>query len=532
MDVLLIGIDAACRGVLKPLFADDRLPTLSSLLADGVEAPLESHVPPWTPAMWPSIYTGVNPGKHGVFSFLQYEGYDWDVISADRVREHALWELLDYHDETSVVVNVPVTHPPSSFDGALLPGYTAPESPDCHPPGLLDAVTEAIGSYQLYPDRDDTGGPDAYTELVGQRGAAFRYLTEDYDPSFGFLQFQTTDTVFHDHPGEHALVKAIYERVDTEIERTLEQCDPDTVFVVSDHGIGEYTGVGFRMNTFLEQHGYVEPTESGAGMPSWAPIRDGRLRSGGDDSTAGPDLLTHLGATLSRVGITTRRVGRLLDRAGLTDTVASIVPDGLVRAGQRQIDFSASTAFMRARIELGVRINLEGRDPDGVVAPAEYDAVRSSLIELLSGVQTPGGEPVFERVAPREEFFDGPYAEEAVDIVTIPNEYNHFLTADLLAEPFGPPGQPWNHKREGLFIATGTAIEGTHREPHLFDVAPTVLSALEIPPSDRMDGAVLPIVEPVAPQSYPPYETDESETSRGDGAVADRLATLGYLDST
>lgn len=546
MDGLVIGIDAACSDVLTPLFEDDCLPTLQELFEDGQSGPLKSHVPPWTPSMWPSIYTGVNPGKHGVFSFLSYDGYDWDVVNATDVREYALWELLSENGLTSVVVNVPVTHPPGEFDGALIPGYAAPERPTCHPAGLLDDVEDYLGEeYRLYPEQTESTDEarENYCDLIRIRGEAFRYLTERYDPEFGFLQFQGTDTVFHEHPGELGLVRSIYEAVDEEISKTLAAYDPEIICVVSDHGMGRYDGYGFRMNSYLESEGYVTPREDGQGMPSWEPIRDNQLRYGadgttGDEETAhGPSILERGLGLAARVGITTRRVGRVLDRVGLHDTVAAFIPGSVIRAGQRQIDFESSRAYMRARIELGVRINLAGREPNGVVSPDEYDAVRSELIELLSGVQTPDGDRLFDAVEPRETYFWGPYAAEAVDIVTVPADFDHFLTADLLPKTFGPTGQPWNHKRHGVFSLSGMGIDtdGTATDDvsdreaaHVFDVAPTVLAALDCAVSDRMDGELLCGIEAAGSKSYPAYE--ERQRSTETASVEERLSNLGYLD--
>jgi predicted AlkP superfamily phosphohydrolase/phosphomutase len=184
---------------------------------------------------------------------------------------------------------------------------------------------------------------------------------------------------------------------------------------------------------------------------------------------------------------------------------------------------------MRARIDLGVRINLAGREPDGVVSPDEYEAVRADLVDLLSGVETPDGDPVFEEVVPREAYFEGPYVDEAVDVVTVPADFDHFLTADLLDEPFREPGQPWNHKRTGVFAAAGDGVEGDAvRDAHVFDVAPTVLAAMGHPVSDRMDGRVLSAVEPTGERSYPAYDGTGERAANGD--VAERLEDLGYLE--
>jgi predicted AlkP superfamily phosphohydrolase/phosphomutase len=174
IDVLLVGVDAACHDVLDPLFRDGELPTLQSIFGRGVDGPLESQIPPWTPSAWPSLYTGTNPGKHGVFGFLNFEGYEWDVANATHVTSRPLWQLLDQHGHSSVVVNVPMTHPPRPFDGALVPGYVAPEEPQCHPEGLMSDVEETVGEYRIYSESQD-GPADAETfrDFAMTRGEVF-----------------------------------------------------------------------------------------------------------------------------------------------------------------------------------------------------------------------------------------------------------------------------------------------------------------------------------------------------------------------
>ena len=92
METLLVGIDACSLPVFREFFEEGRLPTLRSLVADGFAAPLESQISRWAPSAWPSLYTGVNPGKHGVFGYVAHEGYDRRVVTADDVREFTMWE--------------------------------------------------------------------------------------------------------------------------------------------------------------------------------------------------------------------------------------------------------------------------------------------------------------------------------------------------------------------------------------------------------------------------------------------------------
>ncbi|WP_049899719.1 alkaline phosphatase family protein [Natrinema sp. J7-1] len=539
LDTLLIGIDAGCLPVFERLFEADRIPTIERLCSTGVTAPLESQMPPWTPSAWPSLYTGVNPGKHGAVGFVGYDGYDWHVTSNDDVRPQPLWTLLARHDRSSVVVNAPVTHPPDEFDGAVIPGFLGPEQPPCHPEGLLDDVRDAIGEYRVYPNytRDDDSLSDRekiaeYRELVRLRGEAFRYLAAEFEPDFGFVQFQKTDTVFHEFSGEQRHVDRVYEATDEQIGEILAACDPDRVFLVSDHGMGEYEGYEFRVNEYLRDMGFLETTTGGKGMPSWTPMRR-RLREGEAYDTWEPGPIARAASVAARFGVTARRIRAVLERVGLADLAVEYAPSGVSRTANEQVDFAESEAYVRARTELGVRLNLEGREPMGVVPPDEYEERREELMRALQAVETPDGEPFFETVAPREQYFHGEHVEETVDIVTIPTDFDHMLSEQVGDGDYFGPAEPWNHKLQGVFVAAGEGIDEdtTLERAHLFDVAPTIMAAMGVPYSDRMDGSVVPVVDPIDSMAYPAYEAGNGERRPApDEAVTDRLADLGYLN--
>ena len=523
LNTLLVGIDAACFPVLVPQFRTDDLPTLQRLFETSGE--LESQIPPWTASAWPSVYTGMNPGKHGVFDFLSFDGYDWDVVSSTHVRRRFLWELLDLHGYRSVVVNAPVTAPPRPFDGALVPGYMAPESPACHPEGLLDDIEAAIGTYEVYGDADSA------TDRVRSRGEAFRYLADRFDPAFGFLQFQWTDTICHERPGDTDALGAVYRAVDEQIAETLDACEPRNVVVVSDHGIGPYSGFEFRVNEFLAEHGYVTVRRGGDGMPTWADTRDTRLRQGAETTRPTARLLDRLAASAATDGLTSQRLGSLFEAMGLRSFVLDHVPTSTVSAATEQVDFARSRAYMRSRTECGVRLNVEGREPDGVVPQSAYDDERRAIIELLRDATCPDGSPVFEAVVPREEVLYGPEAHRAVDIVTVPTGFDQFLSARLGGGVFDQPSEPWNHKRMGVIAARGPDIDesASLANASLFDVAPTVLATFGVPADADMDGRTLPIVDDAGEREYPAHETD-APTESAPETVAQRLSDLGYIE--
>lgn len=533
LDTLLVGIDAACAEILDPLRADGQIPNLRSLFEQGVSGGLESQIPPWTASAWPSMYTGVNPGKHGVFGFLTFDGYDWSVVNRTHVRRRSVWQLLDYHDFSSVIVNVPVTHPPSPIDGAIVPGYVAPEHPDCHPEGVLEDVREAIGGYRVYAPDSASGDElvEWYRRLTRMRSEAFQYLVDRFRPDFGFIQFQQTDTVFHEMPGDREAIREIYRTVDTEVGALLDEVDPDTVFVVSDHGMGTYDGWKFHVNDFLQESGFVVPTRGGEGMPTWVTARNEQLYEGETATEPRERTLDRFAALAATVGLTTERVGSILDYVGLREFAADHVPVSAIMAGMEQVDFPSSRAYLREPHELGIHINLEGREPDGIVPASEYETVRDTLIDELSSVRTPEDEPVFEDVARREKYFHGPAANDAVDVVTVPNEFENTLSGKLADTQFHSLDGEYNHKRNGIVAAHGRGIDTDSdlTGAHLFDVAPTILATFDLPTGEGMDGAVLPVVEPVGATTYPEFDEDPRQSTAGE-SVEERLSDLGYIE--
>ena len=536
MRVLVVGLDGVCFPVLDPMIGGGLLPNIAKLKERSAVAPLESQLPPWTPSAWPSLYTGVNPGKHGVYDFLHFDGYDWDLVNRSHVKEHAIWELLSMEGYSSVVLNVPVTNPPIEFDGVLVPGYMAPESPTCHPNETWEELNEQLGEYSLYnvlldDEATEEERKSDLTKLVEMRGHAFCYLVGKHDPDFGFVQFQQCDTVFHEFPEDTETIQSVYTSIDEQVGSILDACDPDVTLLVSDHGIGPMEGYEFRVNNYLRDEGFVTTTIGESGMPAWKELARNPPGTDEVDSTNGWTSLQRVIEGAARVGFTSQRIATVLDRLGLKDLVLRTVPIDLVRSGTEQVDFPSSIAYMRSRPEMGVRLNVEGREPNGVVSQTNYEEVRTAVIDSLKQVDTPDGDPVFSRVCPREEVFEGPYMEDAPDIVTVPNRFDHYLRARIRPNRFAKPFEPWEHKLEGVVMISGEDIDQQKdiSGAHLFDITPTILALFDLAIGERMDGAPIPVVTKTGKRRYPTFTPDETVMTE-DSNVERRLADLGYLE--
>ena len=65
-------------------------------------------------------------------------------------------------------------------------------------------------------------------------------------------------------------------------------------------------------------------------------------------------------------------------------------------------------------------VNLKGREPKGSVEKGDYEKTRQFIKEKLSALEAQAGEKVIENVFFREDIYNGPYLENAADIIAHP----------------------------------------------------------------------------------------------------------------
>ncbi|WP_232688724.1 alkaline phosphatase family protein [Halobacterium zhouii] len=543
---LVLGFDALDDRYLDRF--EDVTPTLSRLRAEGVSAPLDSTHPPWTASAWPSMYTGTDPSHHGVYGFFTYDyPDDGRLVTRNDVDAPALWNYLSERGVRSTVLNVPVTHPAEPIEGALIPGYLGGEADAGHPEGIRDDLSAAIGEeYRIYSAGEVAEDSDeklqGYLDLIDARKRAAVELLSDREWELAVVQVQKTDAVFHNFDDEAAF-RAVYEAADDLAAATIDAVDgPVNVVVCSDHGMGRKEGYQIQLNDVLRRAGYVEATSDTGTVSIGAEKR--RLMGAGEGTGAGTDegddsssLLTGgvsaVEGALSRVGVTPGRVYALAAAVGIEDLLVDVIPDEVRQSAGEGVDWRASRAYCRSSSHLGVRINLEGREPSGTVPQAEYEQVRDDLISLLTDLETPDGEPAFESVLPREAVYDGPYVEDAPDVIVYPRNADHVLSTNLYGREF-VPADVHDHDPTGVFIGHGPGFDhaATPDRLSLTDVAPTVMALLGHPVPQRMTGTAprdaLSVPTERADYGDVPFGTDRAvEDAREE--VTDSLADLGYI---
>ena len=151
--VFILGWDGATFDLIKPWVAKGHLPTIARLMEAGSHGPLASTQPPMTFPAWSSFMTGKNPGKHGLFDFIEpvAEGQGFRFTNATSRQSETLWGCLSRHGRKVGVLNVPMTYPPEPVNGYLISGLDTPDerSPFLHPQGLREELATNKIEYRI-----------------------------------------------------------------------------------------------------------------------------------------------------------------------------------------------------------------------------------------------------------------------------------------------------------------------------------------------------------------------------------------------
>ena len=541
--LLLIGLDGATLDLIAPWAAQGRLPTLARLLREGASGPLESTLPPVTSPAWPTFMTGKNPGKHGVFDFIRPSAGTFEMVNASQIDGKLLWEILSDAGYSVGVLNVPITYPPRRIEGYLVPGLLAPDQGlTTHPPDLLKIYRAELGRYRLTPDvQYSPANVDAFiADIHDLIDTQLRYalrLMRDRPTDVLMVHFLASDNASHGlwrymdpaHPRHDptlalkygdALLK-VYQHLDAAAQSLISGLSSPAlnVVVMSDHGFGPlHKTVNLNM-LFLE-----------AGLM--------RLK---------PRVSTRLRYALFKRGLTPKGVYHVLERAGLQNVTARVSRQARNQVVGKflsfeDVDWSRSVAYSMGHVGQ-VYLNVKGREPEGIIQPADYDATRRRVIDALWSLRDPDtGRPMVDRIILREEAASGPYLDRAPDLHLVLDGYRAIafplFATDSKIVTQQIRGDSGCHRLHGVFIASGPAFAaGALEGARLTDLAPTLLHILGVPVPADMDGRVL--LEALAPDLRSrAVETIEATarapmpvdfTAEEQAEVEERLRALGYL---
>ncbi|MFP5298552.1 MAG: alkaline phosphatase family protein [Actinomycetota bacterium] len=196
---VVIGLDGAAWHLLDPMIEAGVMPRLGALKGRGATGTLTSTVPTYTPPAWTSAVTGVNPGRHGVYGFIEGNAQSerQELMHSGKIKAPTLWEVANDQGVRTGIYNLPLTYPPRPLggwmvSGMMTPGYGETQRDFVYPAELQPAILERAPGYVL--DVHANYETDWRDEDLAKRALAS--IQQRYDVLEGLLDLHPVDVLF------------------------------------------------------------------------------------------------------------------------------------------------------------------------------------------------------------------------------------------------------------------------------------------------------------------------------------------------
>ncbi len=259
--VSVLGLDGLPRSMLEAAIQQGFLPYYGKLYKDAVVRDIYC-IPPVTPASWPSIMSGVNPGKHGLFSFFNVVKGEWkkELVSTYDLEHPRIHEMLSYAGKKSFIVNPIPDYPiiPVKNTTIISNMFFTPR-PTSYPSNAIEKYFPEYDIQKLYSAKG-CEAKRVMDEYIGKFiGAVEKAVSEDYDLYWINLNFP--DPVLHKCPkvlNDISMLSSTSRKIDKIIKLLSEQTD--AFIIVSDHGFEQYRWY-VNINDILYSEGYAVPSQ-------------------------------------------------------------------------------------------------------------------------------------------------------------------------------------------------------------------------------------------------------------------------------
>ncbi len=397
-----------------------------------------STIPPYTPPSWTSIFTGVNPAKHGIIGWqkVDVEKNHVGLYTSKDVKYPRLSEVLEGANLKSILINLPMTYP---FSGIKRKKRTIIVSDWASPRQSMfpQRLEEEYKEYLIDPPHDwARHGKDEYPRKVKEytetRLNLYYDLLEREDWNLYFIVFSEPDWFSHIFPQilegkDSHIVAPTFKLINEFIETAKSMAD--ALFIVSDHGF-EVKDRIFYVNEALAESGFIK---------------------------------------YNRLKAKFVRLAKNIVPRKVLDTLIT-----KTKTSASSISYIAQNAdaFMVEPATWGSYVKTKNRIEDIKNALVEYDEV-FDVIEF-------------------SKIHRGSYLRNMPDLVVIPQkgvEFSHEFTGKITEKTY-----KGDHEIHGIFSAYGDAIKEKiefKKSPRVYDIVPTALHIFGLPIPKDTDGRVL-----------------------------------------
>ncbi len=486
--LVLLNFDSASRPLLERLIEEGRLPVVRELFRRGTRHRLETPAKHFPAAAYPSLYSGCEVADHGLYYPLQWSHREQRVRYQDEFpAPPAVWERVGGSDIRTLLIDPYEAREPEQLSGlaiagwqfrnrVVLPGWSRPHGSRRHFErtfGRSPALDEVFGTPSLKAfrrmRRDLLAAPERVATLTRHVLAKDRF-------DLLWLTFSATHLAGHQFWDLSQLVEGERETARREgLEDTLAD-----VYAAADAAIGRI----------------LEAVPDGADIILFSALGMG-------PNTSRADLLPEmLSAVLSgrrtitsANGASTNALWRL--RAAVPTRARASIANALPRRAVLEVtsrlevrarDWSQVRAFTLPSDGVGyIRLNLRGRERDGVVHDAEVRELEEQIADgLLSYEGTDGRAPVaaVERLADVRP--DAARAEMLPDLIvrwseTPARQREQFVSPEFgeVRRMGGGSGRSGNHTDDAWAVVIPGASRqgGEPGQGRVVDIAPTICAA-------------------------------------------------------
>lgn len=463
--VLLIGIDGATWDLLNLWINENNFPTLSKFINSGVSADLKSVIPTISCSAWTSLFTGTNPGKHGIYEYLTDSG---KLVNSKSIKSEKIWHIISQHKKRCCVVNVPLTYPLEEINGYMISGLLTPQDGKNYVyPSKIEPILKKHGykigvdygkNIPLIPDIGNiVEERDMYLKELYDISER-RYLTakdlmaEQWD--FFMLIFDETSALQDLFWNKKEVIMEFFKKLDLYIGDLIKtfyaKNSNPYIFITSDHGFAAAPVRVFNFRVWMNKNGFIK------------------------------DKRSFFQKTIPKIyGIS--------NKIPLSKLIFDLKKLKQIRESfQRKINGGWSIYYKNPGIFI--------RQDD--LKENCYEELRNKIMSKLNQTRDPLTEKSpFLIVKKREEIYSGRNSKFAPDIVVVPKE-NYTLNFSLESKKeyddikLNLSGRH-NSSLHGVFLGYGKEISNTSpKNVSILDVCPTILHILDAPIPRDVDGKV------------------------------------------
>lgn len=479
--VACITLDAAEQSLLHKWVNQGLLPHFGKLLEESVSSATRNPEIIYSGTLWPSFNTGVWPGRHDNYFYLQPDssGYGLRLFLPEHLSVDSIWNAIAQQGHRIALIDVPkalLARTSRTLQVSFWGEHEVRHPLTCWPPALEQEVrqvagTDPVGVCDLVRQRPHEllRLKEGLIERAARRADLALAVLAQGPWDLFMLNFSEAHCGGHhlwaahdsEHPqyrtefrallGEDPLLD-VYQAIDRSLGRIVDALGHDAfLLVLATHGMGPRYDAAAALDSVLRRLDGID-----------APKASGSIE-------------------------TVRKMWLQL-------------PGGVRRPFRRVVDLLYDAPRERERATRkfftipttdncgGIRLNLRGREPNGLVEPGPpYNELCEWLErELLLLVNTATGAPAVKRILRGDLLFPGPFRNQFPDLVI---EWNHEApipavhsarVGELRVE--SPNPRTGDHRPKGLVLARSTdlsphALEGAMA---LVDLAPTLAARLGV----------------------------------------------------